>query len=94
MLSQIFYIKSIDEVDTINLPPGEIQARMIAKNVSIVPTFIVYALFLPLLMILHYCHQPTQNLVHSLIFSSLVKPTRWICYKIVFSFCNLLRKIN
>lgn len=88
MLLQAFYIKSLDDIDTVNLPRGEIQARMIAKNVSVIPAFIIYALFLPLLMILHFCHQPTQEKVQIIIFHFLLKPIRWLCYKIVFFICH------
>jgi hypothetical protein len=89
MILEPFYIKGLDEIDTVNLPPGEIQARTIAKNVSVIPTFFVYALFLPLLMILHFCHQPTQEKVQIILFYVLLKPIRWLWYKIILFVCRL-----
>ncbi|MBD2384215.1 hypothetical protein [Cylindrospermum sp. FACHB-282] len=90
MILEAFYMKGLDDIDIVNLPPAEIQARTIAKNVSVIPTFFVYALFLPLLMVLHFCHQPSQEKVQAIIFYFLLKPIRWIWYKIVIFVCRLL----
>jgi hypothetical protein len=90
MLLQAFYIKNLDEIDSVKLRPGEVKARKIAKTASVMPAFVVYALFLPLLMLLHYCHQPTQDKVQSLIFNFIVKPIRWLCYQAVFLLFNLI----
>ncbi|BAZ31462.1 hypothetical protein NIES4074_39350 [Cylindrospermum sp. NIES-4074] len=86
---QSFYVKSIDEIDTINLSNSQIRARKIAKNVSLIPVFPIYALFLPLLMILYYIHQPTQEKVQTLILYFIIKPIRWLGYKIVLFICNI-----
>jgi hypothetical protein len=55
MIFQAFYMKNLDEIDTLKLPSAEIQVRSIARNISLISTFIVYAIFLPLLMIFYDC---------------------------------------
>ncbi|AFY35900.1 hypothetical protein [Calothrix sp. PCC 7507] len=92
MILQAFYMESLDEIDIENLPKGEVQSRRIAKNFSVFPTFIVYATFLPLLMILYYCYQPGAEKLQSIIFGLILKPIRWTFYQIVYLFCNFLRK--
>jgi hypothetical protein len=92
MLLQAFYIKSLDEINTVSLSQGEVQVRTIAKTISIFPTFIIYALFLPLLMILYYCHVNTGIIAHNLLSQFIIKPIRWTSYQIVYWFCNLFRQ--
>lgn len=94
MFLQAFYIESLDEIDTENLPQGEIQSRKIAKNLSIFPTFIVYAVSLPILMIFYYCYQPSALKLQGIIFTFILKPIRWISYQIVYLFCNFFNKIS
>lgn len=93
MILRTFYMKSIDEINAGNPTPGEIMVRKIAQNVSVLPTFIVYAFLLPLLMILYYCHESIGRKAHLMMFNCLIKPTRWVSYIIVYSLCSLLRII-
>ncbi len=93
MLLQAFYMKGLDEIDAVHLPRSEVRARMIAKNISVMPTFMVYAIFLPVLMILHYCHQPTQVMVNNLIWHFILKPIRLIWYTGVYLICSLVKSI-
>ncbi len=93
MLLQAFYIKSLDEIDTENLPQREIQSRKIAKKLSLFPTFLIYAIFLPIFMILYYCYQPSAEKFQNIIFVFILKPLRWTCYKIIYLFCNLLSRL-
>ncbi|OUL33014.1 hypothetical protein BV372_17680 [Nostoc sp. T09] len=94
MLLPVFYMESLDQIDTVNLSRGEVQVRKIAKNISLIPTFFVYAIFLPLLMILYYCYEPGKEIVQGFIFTFIIKPTRWFCYQIVYFMCDFLRKLN
>jgi hypothetical protein len=91
MLLQAFYMESLDEIDTEHLPPGEIKSRKIAKKLSVFPTFLMYAIFLPLLMILYYCHQSSAEWLQGIIFSFILKPIRWTFYQIIYLFCNLFK---
>jgi hypothetical protein len=93
MVLRTFYMKSIDEINAGNPTLGEIQVRQIAKNVSVLPTFIVFALFLPLLMILYYCHENSGRRAHTIVFNFFIKPTRWVSYTIVYLLCSLVRII-
>ncbi len=93
MLLQACYMESIDEIDTTNLSQGEIQARKIAKNFSLMPTFIAYAIFLPVLMIVYYCHRTSGQIMHNLIFHFILKPIRWTFYQTVYLLCNWVRKL-
>jgi hypothetical protein len=94
MLLPVLYMETLDEIDNKNLSRGEIQVRQIAKNFSLILTFCVYAIFLPLLMILYYCYEPAKEVVQGFIFTFILKPTRWVCYKIVYIICNFVRKFN
>lgn len=94
MLLPVLYMESLDKIDSQNLSRGEIQVRQIAKNISLIPAFGIYALFLPLLMILYYCYEPAKEALQGFIFTFIVKPTRWVCYKIVFTICDAVRKFN
>jgi len=87
-------MESLDEIDTTNLSRGEIQVRQIAKNISLVPTFFVYAVFLPLLMVLYYCYDPGKESVHGFILTFMIKPIRCFCYQIVYLVCNFFRNLN
>jgi hypothetical protein len=93
MLLQAFYMESIDEIDTVNLPQGEVIARKIAKNSSLIPTFIIYAIFLPILMIVYYCNHKTGEMMHNFIFHFILKPIRWTFYQILYFLCNSVRKL-
>jgi len=90
---QAFYIKSLDEINTVNFSQGEIQVRKTARYISLFPTFITYALFLPLLMILYHCHNHTGRVAHAVLSGYLIKPIRWISYHIVYWICNFCRQI-
>ncbi|BAY96549.1 hypothetical protein NIES37_04830 [Tolypothrix tenuis PCC 7101] len=94
MLLPVFYMASIDDIDTANLSRGEIQVRNIAKNISLIPTFVIYALFLPLLMILYYCYEPGKEKIHGFIFTFMIKPIRWFSYQIVYLICDFFRRLN
>ena len=94
MLLPVFYMPSIDKIDAANLSSGEIQVRKIAKNISLIPTFAIYAIFLPLLMILYYCYNPAKEAVQGFIFTFIIKPTRWFCYQIVYLVCECFLKLN
>ncbi|MBD2198734.1 MULTISPECIES: hypothetical protein [Calothrix] len=94
MLLPVLYMESLDEIDSENLSRGEIQVRQIARNMSVFPAFCIYALFLPLLMILYYCYEPAKEAFQGFIFTFILKPIRWVCYKIVFIICDAVRKLN
>lgn len=93
MVLRSFYMDSIDTINTGSLSHGEIEIRKLAKNVSLLPTFIVYALLLPLLMLVYHCHPPTGQKAHNLVFGCFLKPIRWITYKTVYLFFSFLRNI-
>ncbi|MBD2356717.1 hypothetical protein H6G41_19140 [Tolypothrix sp. FACHB-123] len=94
MLLPVLYMESLDKIDSQNLSRGEIQVRQIAKNISLIPAFGIYALFLPLLMILYYCYEPAKEAFQGFMFTFILKPCRWVCYKIVFIICDSVRKFN
>lgn len=94
MLLPVFYMESLDKIDTVSLSRGEVQVRKIAKNISLVPTFFVYAIFLPLLMILYYCYEPAKEIFQNILFTFIIKPIRWFCYQIVYFMCDFVIKIN
>lgn len=94
MLLPVFYMESLDDIDTTNLSRGEIQVRNIAKNLSLIPTYVIYAIFLPLLMIIYYCYEPGKDKFYVFIFTYIIKPTRWFSYQIVYLICNFFRKLN
>ncbi|BAY09617.1 hypothetical protein [Calothrix sp. NIES-2098] len=94
MLLPVFYMESLDEIDTEKLSRGEVQVRKIAQNLSLIPTFFVYAIFLPLLMILYYCYEPAKEIFQGFIFTFIIKPIRWFCYQIVYLVCDFVRKLN
>lgn len=93
MITRAFYMKSLDDINTDHLPKRNVQARKMAQSVSMVPTFVIYAILLPLLMIIYYCHQPSGYKAHLLFFNFIIKPVRWVSYYIIYLLCIWWRSI-
>lgn len=85
MIAEKLYVKRFDDIDTVNLPEGEVKARKIAKSVSYFTTLIAYYLIIfPVLGVVYILNRKFAEAMNNLTIFFILKTNRWIWYQMVY----------